>query len=336
VSEGRRDRPGRLLAATAIPLLGAAALALAIALTHRATPTTQMPAPLPPPVPTPTVFPSLLVAHDDFALTAPRAYGAISGSPAPVPPGDSFDVTLAATPTGVPDVLPVWRLIPAHLDPGTLGTRFGLGAEPYTTPLADNVAQWPSGLSVDAAQAIVSWTPLRDSSSPRLGGFPRDAATALSLAARWLDNAGLAPPAGSHAAVEQTSNGEGAAFAEWTITWPRTATGYPRVPIDQTFARVSADGTLKELELARPTVSGGSLYPLRPWQDALADARRGHWFRLFQPLPEFSTPGVVHTTVTISIEYADVRGALGTYAVPMYAFSEAGGGLPGLVPALAP
>jgi hypothetical protein len=334
--DGRPERPIRLLVALAIPVVGLAALGVAVAVTHKQAPPTRRPSPQPVALPSPTVFPELFPTADDFRLAGPRAYGTVSGPLARIPPDYTFDLTLAASPTGLPDALPVWRIVPAPLDPLAVAAPFGLAGTPSSTAQSADVTQWSAGLVVDTALTRVAWQPLRDSANPRLGGLPRDATTAFGLAEAWLDHAGFTPPSGPPATVEQTSNGQGAAFAEWRITWPRAAAGYTRWPIDTTVARVSADGTLKELELSRPVVAGGSLYRLRPWQDALTDARQGRWAAPFQPLPDFTTPGVVHTTVTISMVYGEARNALGSFAVPMYAFSGPCCTHPGLVPALAP
>lgn len=337
-----RARPGRprtLAAALALPVVGLAALALAVALTHRSSPQPVVDrVPLPPvtALPSPPSFPPLFAAPDDFSLGASRAFGSIAVPSAAIPSGYTFDVVLAGAPAGLPTALPVWRLTPAPFDPRAVAARFGLGGTPDSTPLNGAVAQWSAGLTVDSGQTIISWTPLRDSASPPLGGRPRDSTTAATLATRWLDRTGLGPPAGVNATVEQTSNGQGAAFAEWAITWPRAAPQYPTLALDSTVARVSADGTLKELELRRPVVRGGALYPLRSWQDALAAARQGDWLRAPAPLPDFSTPGVLQMTVSISITYSEGGAAQGDFAVPVYAFTEDGNTAgAGLVSALA-
>src|SRR5207302_3622618 len=123
----------------------------------------------------------------------------------------------------------------------------------------------------------ILWSP-NGGASPQLGGIPRDVASAGTLATRWLLRAGLAPFAGTAAHVVQTSNGESASFAEWTVTWPRSAREPGATPpsIDTVTARVSADGTLKQLDFVHPRVNGGSQYPLRTWQDAYRAAQAGH------------------------------------------------------------
>ena len=308
---GRPERRRALAAALAIPAVGI--VALGVALAHRSSPLQVHvnPPPSLSPLPSPTAFPPLFVAPDDFSLGEPRAYGAISAPPAPRPSNFTFDVQLAGTPIGLPTSLPVWRLAPAHVDPSAIAARFGLAGP-------------DGGLTVDTDTTLVSWTPLRDTHDPALGGRPRDTGTAVTLAERWLDRSGMAPPPGVNATAEQTSNGESAAFAEWTITWPRAAPTYPSLAIDSTVARVSADGTLKELELQRPVVAGGSVYPLRPWRDAVADAGQGRWLRLPQPLPDIVKGGVLTITVTITVGYAEVHTAGELFAVPVYVLTEPG------------
>jgi len=325
--------------ALAIPLLGIAALAVLVAVTHHSTPT---PAPRPNAVvtptaePTPTEFPPLLTDADSFRLVAPHTFGTIATPTVTLPAGLTVDMIIATQPTGLPTALPVWLLAPPALDPRTVANRFGIS--PDATSVTENsVTTWAAGLHVDPTHGTVFWL-AGGAPAPRLGGRPTDRNSAYFLAMGWLRHSGLMPFTDEVATIEQTSNGESASFPEWTITWRRTAPGYLLFPIDQVSARVSADGTLKELDLSRPRVARGALYTLRPWQDALRDAQQGHWYQVCcQPLPDFATPDTLHVTITsVSLRYAIVDTPQGMLTVPMYAFAESGGTYPGLVPAVAP
>ena len=337
-----RLRPPAL--ALAIPALGVAALAGLVAATHRGTSTPPGPERIavitPTPEPTPTAYPTLLSdAADTFTLLAPRSFGPINPTPLPsfAPPGTSIDLTIANPPAGLPAALPVWQLTARPLDPSSVAVRFGIK---YGTPAAvENGAYiFSAGLSVDPARDDVSWQVGSGVAAPRLGGKPLDRTSAYFLGGGWLRSSGLEPAARTIAIIEQTSNGEGASFAEWTITWRRSAPGYSQYPIDSVVARVSGDGTLKALRYSSPTVSKGALYPLRPWQDAVRDAEQGHWYQqCCQPLPELNTPGSVRVTISsVSLQYVVVETPRGMLAVPMYALAETGGTQPGLVPAIAP
>jgi hypothetical protein len=343
-----RGAPGlsrlRLLAlALAIPVAGLATLALVVAFTHRGTPLPPGPPRIavvtPTAEPTPTEFAALLTDTDSFILLGPRAFGSISPTsrPSAGPAGVSVDLSIANPPSGLPTELPVWELTQAALDPPVVASRFGLGPSGETS-VGGDVVSWAPDLLVNASLSTI-WYTQTAGAAPRLGGVPRDRATALTLATRWLEHAGLAPFAGTReiATIDQTATGESASFPEWTITWQRTAPGYPAYPLDTISARVSADGTLKELELSRPRVDRGALYPLRPWQDALRDAQQGRWYQqCCGQLPELATPGKVHVTISsVSLRYAIAATPQGLFAVPMYAFVETGF-QPGLVPAIAP
>jgi hypothetical protein len=239
----------------------------------------------------------------------------------------------------LPTQLPVWRLdtSPA-LDARSVAARFGINRAPDDRSDDGTEVAWREGLDVDVRHFRVSWLAAQGAVNPHLGGVPRDTGDALQLATRWLDNAGLRPDPSEPVTVVQTNNGESASFAEWRVSWERSLPGYTQWPIDTTTVRVSADGTLKELDLERPPLAGGSLYSLRPWQDAVRDAQAGRWFQLCcQPLPDYTTPGTLHITVReLSLAYAVVDTRAGSFAVPMYAFTEQDGQPPGLVAALAP
>jgi hypothetical protein len=333
------SRYGRLAAALAIPLVGLAALAVIVAISHRPT-ATPGPNPIgvttPTPLPTPTAYPELFPDSDQFSLLAPNAFGPLTAPQATTRNTPGIDMTLAASPVGLPTQLPVWLLTSQPLNPRDVAERFGISGD--ATSVDHGVARWQAGLRVDPATATIFWWPA-GVAAPKLGGYPRDSISAEVLAMRWLLRSGLAPFAGTPARVEQTSNGDRASLPEWTVTWPRIAPNPPGTPaIDQVVARVSGDGTLKQLDFTHPHVAKGSTYTLRPWQEAFQDAQRGHWYRqCCRPLPELTTPGVVHVTITsVSVEYDIVQQADGLYAIPMYAFTEGPGYDPGLVPAIAP
>jgi len=285
-----------------------------------------------------TPFPSL-VEPDDFTLHNPQAYGRIDVPQAAPQPGITLDIALQRPPASMPAAMPVWQLVRRYVDPRDVAERWGFGNAPDTlTTSRGSLAQWPQGLVVDPTRFAISWDAAPGIPSPRLDSVPRTGADAAHVAAQWLTAAGLALPSDAPATVHQTSRGLGAAYAEWLVTWPRAAPDQPAVPIDETQARVSSDGTLRALDLHHPQIDGGALYPLRPWQDALADARAGRWFaQCCMPLPEFATPGTLQVRITgVSLVYAEVDTTQGTFAVPMYAFSEGDGTAPGLVSALAP
>lgn len=285
-----------------------------------------------------TPFPSLIEA-DDFTLHNPQAYGHIDVPPAVPQPEITVAVTVDTPPTrDWPTAMPVWQLVSRYVDPRDVAQRFGFPGPPDELSADGASAAWNQGLSVDGARFSVGWEAAPGVSSPRLAAIPRSSADAARVADQWLNAAGLAPPPGTPATVHQTSRGLGAAYAEWVVTWPRLAPGQPAVPIDDTQARVSNNGTLRALDLHHQQIDGGATYPLRPWQDAVADARAGRWFRqCCFPMPEFATPGTLHLHITdVSLAYAEVDTTRGTFAVPMYAFSEGGGTEPGLVSALAP
>jgi len=334
------SRFGRLGAALAIPAVGAAALLVAVAVNHRATPA---PPPVnvvvtPTPLPTPTEFSDLLSQFDIFNLLPRQAFGSLSVPMAQPPAGITVDLTLQSPPAGeLPPQLPVWRFTPEAIDPRAVADRFGVSRN--DTGVVDHgVVIYHAGLTVDSATTTITWI-ANGVASPQLGDRPRDSTSAERLATRWLLRSGLAPFIGATATVVQTSNGESASFPEWTITWPRQAPlpPPPTPAIDQVVARVSADGTLKELELTHPRVTSGSPYPLRPWQDAFRDAQAGRWYQpCCQPFPELVPSGTLHVTVrSVSLVYQTVRLGTGMYAIPMYAFGEGPGYQPGLVPAIA-
>lgn len=337
-ASAQNDLMRRGTQALAIPAVGVLTLVVAVALTHREAPlprsTPVGPSPLVTATPNPTSFPPLFLIPDDFRLVAPRAYGVLTTTRGVT--GYTFDVTVTAPPANTPAALPVWNLSRTPVDAAAVAARFGLPPTPDRT-WSDGGTYWTSGLEVNTVHSNISWLAANGAPNPRLGSVPRDNLTAAVAAEEWLRRSGLAPTTMNPPQVFQTANGESASFAEWAIYWPRAAPDYPQWTIDGTSARVSADGTLKQLDAPRATIDKGSLYPLRPWQDALADARRGRWFRAPEMLPEFTpTPGVLHITATVSITYAVVDTAQGSYAVPMYAFNEKGSGTPGLVPAIAP
>jgi hypothetical protein len=330
-----------LLAAAGIPLLALVLVVSAVTLSRRdsARPHPQ-PSDLVQSAPTPTVFASL-VEPDDFTLSTPQGFGALTApESASLPHNLHIDITLLSTRTDLPARLPVWHLATPTPRPDVerIAARFGIAHPPDNSLLDGTLLTWREGLSLDTVHFAISWLGARGVADPHLGGVPRDTASALQEATQWLNHAGLAPDATEPVTVVQTSRGDGASFAEWRLTWERSAPGYSQWPVDTTVARVSADGTLKELQLARPPVAGGSMYRLRPWQDALRDAQAGHWFQpCCAPLPDPPTPYTLHATIReLSLAYAVVDAPHGAYAVPMYAFTEHDGDPPGLVPALAP
>jgi hypothetical protein len=332
------SRYSRLGASLAIPVVGLAALVLAVGLTHHPTPTSPpISVATPTPFPTPTLYPALFPRSDSFALLpAQNAFGAIAVPRVTLPGGVSIEMTLAASPANLPSELPVWLLAAQPLDPRTVANRFGIS--PHDSgDTTQGITLFHAGLGVKPATDAIAWL-ASGVPAPQLGGHPRDAGTAEVLATRWLLRSGLAPFAGTSPLVEQTSNGESASFSEWKFTWWRRAPVYPLQPaIDSVVARVSADGTLKQLDFSYPRVVEGSTYPLRPWRQAFAEAQQGRWSRpCCQPLPELTTPGTLHVTITsVSLEYAIVATPGALYAVPMYAFSEGAGQQSGLVPAIA-
>lgn len=307
------SRAWRWGAALAIPVAGAATLLIAVAVTHHATPPKPVVVATPTPQQEPTQFPDVLSQFDLYTLGAPQAFGRLILPEVSAPP-----VNFSASPEAVPTQLPVWRLTPEHIEPRAIADRFGVPPHDDVTE-EQGVTYYHAGLSVDPALTTIFWKST-GVASPQLGGEPRDNASAGTLATRWMLRAGLAPFAGTVPQVVQTSNGESASFAEWTITWSRVARepGATPPPIDAITARVSADGTLKQVDFAHPRVNGGSMYPLRGWQDALHDAEAGHWYR---------TPSLRITGVRLA--YATVPLASGLYAIPMYNFGD------GLVSALA-
>ena len=314
-----RSAPGlsrfrRIGAALAIPVAGAAALLIAVAVTHRAAPPKPVVVTSPTPLPEPTQFADVLSQFDLYTLGAPQSFGRLVVPEQPAPPQQ-----FTAAPIGpFPAQLPVWRLTPEHIDPRAIADRFDISRSDAGTD-DHGVTLFHAGLTVVPATTTILWQAF-GVASPQLGGIPRDVASAGTLAARWLLRAGLAPFAGTAPQVVQTSNGESASFAEWTITWPRVARQPGPTPpaIDTITARVSADGTLKQLDFAHPRVDGGSQYQLRGWQDASRDAELGHWYRV---------PSLVVTSVRLV--YATVQLDSGLYAIPMYNFGD------GLVSALA-
>lgn len=332
----RLSRVSRLGLALAIPVVGLAALAVSVALTHRPE---AGPAPVaigtPTPLPTPAHYPQLFVLPDDFGVTQmPRAYGALTPPQVALPESTRVELSVPEAPSGLPAALPVWRLSTGPLDPRAVADRFGIPAT--TTSLTENgMTSWRAGLGVDPGHGVIVWIPI-GVAAPRLGGVPRDNGSALTLATSWLLSAGLAPYSGAPAAVEQTSAGDSASLPEWTVTWQRRAPGWPQYPLDEMVARVAGDGTLKQLDVSHPRVIGGSVYALRPWQDALRDALANHWYQpCCEPLPE--TGGApLNVAVNVGIRYALVDTASGEFAIPMYAFDEGHGYQPGLVPAIAP
>jgi hypothetical protein len=336
-SASRLTRARLLALALAIPLLGLAALAGSVAVIHRgAPPPTPIAVATNTPAPTPTSFPPLFPLPDDFTLRAPRAYGSIRVPTATLPSGMGVAITLATSPGGFPAQLPVWRLGAPPLDARAIADRFGISGD--AQPLADHgLIEFSAGLSIDPVDAHIAWAPV-GVASPRLGGMVRDGDSAVGLAARWLESSGFGSRARASVSVEQTSAGDSAAQPEWQVTWRRAAPGWPGLAIDQTTALVSGDGVLKGAQISGARVSGGSLYPLRTWQDALRDAQANRWYQLCcQPLADFATPGLLHATIRgISLVYAVVAVAGGDLAVPMYAFREGPGRPPGLVPAVAP
>ena len=314
-----RGAPGlnrfwRLGAALAIPIAGAATLLIAVAITHRASPPKPVVVASPTPTPEPTQFPDVLSQFDLYTLGAPQSYGRLVLPEQPEP-----SQQLTVQPLGqFPAQLPVWRFTPEHIDPRAIADRFGIPRNDGVTQ-EKGVTYYHAGLAVDPSVTTILWQ-ASGVASPQLGGIPRDDTSAGTLATRWLLRAGLAPFTGTAAQVVQTSNGESASFAEWTVTWPRVARepGATPPPIDEITARVSADGTLKQLDFAHPRVNGGSQYQLRSWQDAYRDAQLGHWYR---------APSLVITSVRLV--YATVQLDSGLYAIPMYNFGD------GLVSALA-
>ncbi len=322
--------------ALALPVVGLAALLATVAATHRSVSTPPAPVVIATPTPraTPTLYPVVFRNPDDFTLGPPHQFGNLDTPQVALPPRTSIVLSVATPPTSVPTELPVWKLAGAPLDPRSIADRFGIS--PADRALTENdMTSWRAGLGVDAVDGIIVWIPI-GVPAPRLGGTPRDTESAANLALRWLQRSGLAPFAGAPAGVEQTSSGDSASLPEWTVTWHRTAPGYPQIPIDDVVARVSGDGTLKQLDFSHPPIVGGSLYRLRPWQDALRDAQANHWFQpCCEPVPD-TTIGSLHITVSVSIQYALAQTAQGRFAIPMYAFTEGAGYQPGLVPAIAP
>ena len=331
---------GRRALALALLVPAAGAVAAAALLLARQPVAIKTPTPPPTPgtpTPRPTVFPDVF-APDDTSLGPSGSLGTI---PPPAayhgPPGLQFDLRLApgAGPSSpLPTALPVWRIRGLEVLAPQVALRFPVTGDAQLA--SDGTWFWPDGLRVRPDAGTVTWMRATSVPNPRLSGIPRDAASAGTLAAQWLRDSGMPPPDGAVATIVQTSNGQGAAFAEWTIAWQRIPPSSRPYPVGSSVIRVSADGTVREASVDHPRIAGGAPYPLRSWQQAWADAQAGRWQRVQGgSLPE-PPPGGQTLTITladVTLEYVEEPGQ---FAVPVYAFHEKDGPLEVLVTALTP
>ena len=342
-SQESRQSPrpsGRRALALALLVPAAGAVAAAALLLARQPAAIKTPTPTPPPgtpTPRPTVFPDVF-APDDSSLGPSGSLGTIPLPPAyGGRPGLQLDLRLApgAAPSSpLPTTLPVWRLRGLEVLAPQVALRFPITGDAQLS--SDGTWFWPDGLRVKPDAGAVMWTRNTAVPNPRLSGTPRDGASAGTLAAQWLRDSGMPPPDGAVAIIVQTSNGAGAAFAEWTVTWQRIPLSSKPYPVGSTTIRVSADGTVREVEVDHPRIAGGAPYPLRAWQQAWADARAGRWLRVQGGSLSDPPPGGQTLTITladVTLEYVEEPGQ---FAVPVYAFHEKDSPLEVLVTALAP